>query len=116
MSDNNDLSLLKDLNMGMIMTGQLSEIHLKNMKTYPFIFFDNIDEIQMGFDIIVDPANVVPGSKSTVVYGIRFKDDKLPNNLQEGYENLCKCLNALFMREVRVLIKDHLGQLLIGKE
>lgn len=110
------LSLTEELAMGTIFTGQISEVHLKNMKIYPFIFLDDVDEVEIAYDIITDVVNNAPGGKSTVSYSLSFKSGNNPSNLKEGHENLTKALSVLFAQPVIVILRDKLGQNLLDNK
>ena len=99
---------LKDLNMGAIFTGRISQIHADNMKIYPFVFFDNVLEANISYDVLADQS--VPGAKSTISYEILFAENKIPENLNEGLKHLQKALSVLFMRNIVTIIRDTNGQ------
>jgi hypothetical protein len=104
--------LIKDLAIGSILTGRVSEVHLHNMKIYPFVFIDNVDRAEISYDIITDLTNTMPGSHSTVVYVLRFTDSGKPETLDSGAENLKKALSALFTQNIKLVLKDHNEQVL----
>ena len=110
MSEN---GLLKDLAVGSILTGQISEIHIRNMKTYPFVFLDSVSGLEISYDIVTDPTNSMPGKKSTIIYTVEFTDNKVPDSLADGAKNLHKALSTLFSHKIQLLIKDRHGQILV---
>jgi hypothetical protein len=112
MSDN---SITKELAMGSIMTGQISEIHLSNMRIYPFVFLDNITEAHISYDIITDSSNNIPGKRSTVSYAVSFVDGKIPETLRSGFDNLKKALSVLFSQDVVLILRNDQGQDLLDK-
>lgn len=111
-----DQSILKDLNIGTIITGRISEVHVKNMEQYPFIFLDDVEEFRIDYDIITDATNATPGKKSTVSYTVKFKSGNPPGTLREGAGNLQKALSVLFQTEINLIIRDQNSQVLVGKD
>ena len=105
------VGLIKDLATGSIMTGMVSEVHINNMKMYPFIFLDNVDSAEISYNIVVDPS-ASPGTKSSIAYSLRFIENVVPETLSGGAENLKKALSALFTQNIRLILKDHNEQLL----
>ena len=109
MSDN---SMLKDLIMGSILTGQISEIHLTNMKNYLFVFIDNVEKAEMSYTILTAPPSP-DATESLITYTVSFKEDKVPDQLKEGIVNLQKSLAILFgQKNIKVTIRDNYGQVL----
>lgn len=106
-------SLTKELAMGSILTGQISEVHAVNIKMYPFIFLDDVYSADISFDIVTDPISALPGKKSTICYNLHFNSNQKPPSLKEGYKNLKKALEILFSQEIIVLLKDKNGQDLV---
>jgi hypothetical protein len=73
--------ILNDHKKAAILTGKLSDFQLNNLKTYPFILFDKIIEVQIEYDIKLKEKGI-----STVTYLIKsnqptsdveFIDDKV---------------------------------------
>jgi uncharacterized lipoprotein YajG len=110
-------SLTKELAMGSILTGQISEVHIKNMKMYPFIFLDDVSQAEIAYDIITDTINVTPGKKSTVSYTLGFKGTKPSKEvLKPGFDNLQKALSVLFSQKITLILRDQSGQDLMERE
>jgi hypothetical protein len=106
-------SITKELAMGSIFSGQISEVHLNNMKLYPFIFIDDVSQVEISYDIITDPANAEPGKKSTVSYTVSFKSGNTPENIKDCSQNLQKALSILFSQQITVILRDQKGQELL---
>lgn len=102
-------SLTKELAMGSILTGQISEIHLSNMRMYPFIFLDNVSEAEISYDIVTDPANAAPGKRSTVSYCLSFSSQPSAESLSLGKSNLEKALSVLFSQDIVVILRNEQG-------
>jgi HKD family nuclease len=102
---------LEDLNKGIIFTGQVSEVHIKSMKMYPFIFIDDVASASLEYEI-----DLVSGEKpgvSKFLYTLGFKNDKIPSTLEEGAKNLQKALSVLFMsKNVELKLLDNNNQVL----
>lgn len=105
-----DPDILKDLKRGAILTGRLSDVHVKTLQSAPFIFFDGISEVKISYNLITDPSAQIPGLGSTVKFSLDFGSKYEPDEHHE------KRLNALFATvhtilwpEVEVMVVDQNG-------
>ncbi len=106
---------LKDLNTGLALIGKLSEVHVKNMQMYPFVFFDSLVSANISYDIKTDPSEIESGQPSSITYELSFAGDESPLNLAEGFKNTKLALSTLFGQKIRLTIKDQYGQILMGE-
>ena len=99
---------LKDLNKGMLISGRMSEVHIHNLKQYPFLAFENLDSVEISYNVqpLLDRE-----SGSYVEYILKFK--KTPKTLAQGSEILKKMVSVLLSAEVRVDIAYKKGNKLI---
>lgn len=111
----NKKTITEELAMGSIVTGQISEVHITNMKLYPFIFIDDLNEAEISYSIVTDPSSAVPGKKSTVSYSLSFNAKPDLQQLNAGKDNLQKALSVLFSQDVFVILRDKFGQDLLEK-
>ena len=102
---------LEDLNKGILFTGQISEVHIKSMKMYPFIFVDDVASASLEYDI-----DLMSGEKpgiSKFVYTLSFKSGNVPSTIEEGAQNLQKALSVLFMsKNIDLKLLDDKNQVL----
>lgn len=112
----NEKNLAKELAMGSILTGQISEVHILNMKMYPFVFFENLDTATVSYDVVTDPINALPGKKTTVCYTLEFKSKPLSETISEGHKNIKKALQALFSQEILLVLNDKDGRNLVQED
>jgi hypothetical protein len=94
--------IVTDLKKLIILSGQLSEIHIKNIKMFPFIFFDGVQSAEVTFDL--DIAKERDGAMS-VCYRLKFKKgfSKI-DNLQQRCQALENAVKNLLWKEVDVAI------------
>ena len=102
--------ILKDLKRGAILTGRLSEVHIKTLQSSPFVFFDGLLEVKVSYNLVTDGSAEVPGLGSTVKFTLDFGSKYEPDQYHE------KRLNALFATvhtilwpEVEVVVVDQDG-------
>lgn len=94
-----DKQVLDDLNRGIILTGRLPEVHIKNLKTYPFIYFDQLKAAEVTWDINVDNVTTEP---STVHYKLTFEEGFTPDFLKERANGISNAVKTLMWKEVKV--------------
>lgn len=112
----NNKDLMKDLAVGSILTGQISEAHIVNMRSYPFVFIDNIKKVEISYDIVTDPVSSMPGKKSVVNYKVWFTNDEIPETLKNSSLNLQKALSVLFSQKIKLLISDRHDKILVEQD
>ena len=96
MSDN--APSLKDVNSLGVFFGRLSEVHVKNMEAFPFIYFNDLKEAHIDYDI----ANK-KGDTSLVTYDLKM--GSVNDHLEKRYKALEEAVRALFWKEVKLGIK-----------
>ena len=74
---------VKDLAKAVLLSGRLSEMHIKNLQTYPFIIFNNVEEAEMIYDINTD-RNSQADTPSVIEYHILFKSGSRAPNKKEA--------------------------------
>ena len=88
-----------ELNKGMLLAGRLSEVHVKNLQTYPFLVFDGLlDTAAIDYDIT--PATKQQNT-SFITYNLFFKKDR-PENFEELKDTLIKMVKTLFWKDMKV--------------
>lgn len=109
---------LKDRVKGMaalvINSARLSEFHEKNLKMFPFVFFDQIAEVRIDYDLAVrhdvdvDKKNNLtvkkPLAHMFVAYYLTLNEDANKNNLARRFETLENSVRNLLWKELAVEI------------
>jgi hypothetical protein len=90
-----DKLTIKDLNKLILISDKLSEIHVKNLQEYPFIFFNDVEEVKIEHDISIKIKN-----SSFVHYYLTLSKEN--DNIKIRFEHLEKSIKALFWKEVQV--------------
>lgn len=78
-------------------SGRLSEVHVKNLQSFPWIFFNDLKEAKLDYDI----ATTKEGS-SLICYDLVL--DKENDSLSKRYLALESAVKALFWKEIKVKI------------
>lgn len=87
-----------------MMTGSLSDFQLENLKKWPFLLFDDLEEVKVNYDftkLISEEEELSPG---VVEYDFKFKKNtKLDrNNTKKQLDTLTLWTKFLFWKETEV--------------
>lgn len=80
-----------------ILSNRISEVHEKNLKAYPFIFFNGVKEAKVDYDL-------ERGSKNHVKFTISLKNGTDNPSLKKRFESLDKSVKNLFWKEVSISV------------
>lgn len=96
MSDANPKDVVKGMAALVLSSGRLSEFHEKNLKMYPFIFFENVKEARVDYDLAVrhdvevDKANNIeikkPLQHCFVAFYLTIEEGGTNDNLQKRFD------------------------------
>jgi len=79
MSDENQQNIVDEHRKMVVMTGNLSEFQLKNMKAWPFIIFDDLSKVEINYDftniVEVDKELEEAISAGSIEYDFYFKKE-----------------------------------------
>lgn len=92
-----DQPSIRDLNKLLFFSDKLSNVHVENLKTFPFIYFNGVTEAKLEHDISVKKE--LP---STVYYDLTT--DQENNFPEKRYSALESAVRSLFWKEVKVKI------------
>lgn len=105
---------VKDMAKLVVASNRISEVHEMNLKTYPFIFFEQITEAKIDYDLYVrhdvdlDGKNNLtikkPLTNCHVSYYLTLNEDANKTNLQRRFETLENSVRALFWKDLSVEI------------
>lgn len=95
-----------------ILSGRVSDVQLKNIKTFPLIFFDNVSEVKIDYDlshkadVTEDDANnklVInkPTTNHYVAYYLEL-DEASNEDLDKRFKALEESVRTLFWKDVSV--------------
>ena len=98
---------INNLNKGMLFAGRLSEVHEKNLKTYPFLVFDHLDSARLEYDLTkwLDASLYTEGvsPEPFVKYTLVFKTTP-PKNFEDLAQILKKTIKTFLFKEVSVIV------------
>jgi hypothetical protein len=80
-----------------ILSNRISEVHEKNLRAYPFIFFNGIKEANVDYEL-------ERGSKNHVKFNLSLNSGADNPNLEKRFEALDKSVKNLFWKEVTISI------------
>ena len=93
---------LKDLKNLMMFFGRVPEIHVKNLQSAPFIYFDGVKEAKLDYDLDTKSKNWF------VKYDLTL--EKEADYLKDRIQGLETAIRLLFWKEVKLIL------LMDGKE
>lgn len=106
-----DPGILQDLKKMVILTGEISSVHEKTLKTAPFIFFDDLAEVSLSYDIKTSADASTPGLGSRISYTLSLPEDISSDPiLDKRVDALKKTVQALLWDDVEISIFDKSGR------
>lgn len=105
---NEQEKMLEDHKKMLIMTGNLSDFQLENLKTWPFIVFDNVSKVEIEYDFSEVLKNDLGEDTEGIGAGkvtFNLSADKVPK--EDQIEKLRNWTKFLFWKdtEVEVILK-----------
>jgi len=105
----NSRDAIEDHKKALMMSGNLSNFHLENIKKWPHIIFDDLDSFVVNFNFIDQNGGTDGVSKvfaGVVVYDLQFKDGiEITDNIKEKGSILKSWVKTLFWEDTKVTIK-----------
>lgn len=102
---------VKDMAKLVLVSGKISEIHEKNMKMYPLIYFNGVTEVKIDYDLshkadaLVDNKNNLtikaPFRNNVVSYNLTI-DESIQKDLDKRFSALEASIRTLFWKDVVV--------------
>ena len=87
---------IKELNQLLMFSGMLSSVHIQNLKSFPFIYFNEVKEARLEHDIATNKVG-----QSNVTYDLTL--NKEANGLiDKRYKALELAVHQLLWKEVKV--------------
>lgn len=106
-----DPNILKDLKLGAILSGRLSETHVKTLQAAPFIFFDNLAEVSISYNLVTNSEASVPGLGSVVKFTMLFQETYKPDAYHDKrVEALVGTVKTLLWPDIDIVIVDSDGK------
>jgi len=87
-----DQAPLEDLTKLGMFFGRISEVHLTNLKSFPWIFFNDLSEVKLDYNF----------ASSKVSYDLSIGNEN--DNLDKRFKALESSVRQLFWKEVQVKI------------
>lgn len=102
---------VKDMAKLVLVSGKLSDVHVKNMQMYPLIFFNAVKEAKIEYDLshkadaLVDKHNDLtiktPYRNNVVTYYLSL-DEKSQDNLDKRFSALEASIRTLFWNDIAI--------------
>lgn len=114
MSDANPKDFVKGMAALVVSSNRLSEFHEKNLKMFPFVFFDQVEAVKIDYDVSVehnvdvDKKNNItikkPFKNCYVAYYLTINDEANKNQLSRRFETLENSVRDLLWKNLAVKI------------
>jgi hypothetical protein len=104
-------NIIKEHRAHLMISGQISDFQLKNIKTWPFIAFDDIEKVKLAYSFKLDEnseqENALGVYAGYVTYDIYFKKNaKISSDKkQKAFEQLILWTKFLFWEDTQVFFK-----------
>jgi len=96
-------NIVDDHKKMLIVSGNLSDFQLKNLKTWPFVVFDNIEDAMLDYNFGSENGIDTAGE---VTYTIMKKDiTKNEDNIDNKKETLINWVKFMFWKETKVTVQ-----------
>lgn len=97
---------LKELAQLSLLANRISTIQEKNLKMFPFVYFDGVKEVVIDYDLGhgVDEKTKQVNHKSSVTYRLTMDGLSDNTNLSIRFNALEKSVRELFWKDVRIQV------------
>ena len=98
--------LLEDMRSITMLTGEISSVHLLNLKNWVFVAFDNVNTVEMDYDLSKAKYTSLEGQSSGFVnFKITTKDPNYEQqNTKARSETLTKWVRSMFWKDINIHI------------
>lgn len=114
MSDTNPKDFVKGMAALVVSSNRLSEFHEKNLKMFPFVFFDQVSAVRIEYDVSVEHNVDVSRSNDITIkkpftncymaYYLTINEDANKNQLSRRFETLENSVRDLLWKSIAVKI------------
>ena len=113
--------IVKDMAKLVLISGKITEMHEKNMKFYPFIYFFGVKEVKIDYDLSHQSDALVdkdfnltinaPIRNNVVTYHLTLEDDAKNDQIQKRFAALEASIRTLFWKDIviEVFINEKLA-------
>lgn len=108
---------LKELAQLSVLANRISEVQEKNLKNYPFVFFESVDAVRIDYDLGhgVDEATKQVNHRSRVTYYLQLIEELNTPALDKRFKALEASVRYIFWKDVIVEVYFN-GKLVYGSQ
>ena len=92
-----DTPSIQDLTKLVLFSGRISEVHVKNLKSFPWIFFNFLKEAKLDYGFAKTKEE-----ESFVHYSLKIEGEN--DHLEKRYKALESAVRTLFWKEVKLQV------------
>ena len=93
-----DQPSIQDLTKLMMFSGRISEVHIENLKSFPFIFFNGTKEAKLEHNI-----STIKDVPSLITYDLTLDGEN--NHMEKRYQALLGAVRSIFWKEMQLEVK-----------
>lgn len=96
---------LREMAQLSVLSNRISEIQEKNLKSYPFIFFNDVKSAKIEYDLskVDDNGNINHGDHH-VTYQLDLKEESNKENLDKRFSGIEAATRMLFWNDLKVRV------------
>lgn len=83
----------------MLFFGRVSEVHIENLKAFPFIYYSDVTEVKLDYSVNTERKI---DEESLISFEISISKEN--NLLSRRFEGIEKAVRALFWKEIKVKV------------
>jgi len=95
---NNTEAILEDMRKITILTGQISTIHEKNLKTWVFVAFDGVENLEIKYDLSKDYQKET--GEGYVNFYLKLEENANIDNLKERCDKITSWVREMFWNNI----------------
>lgn len=110
--DNKTDEIVREMAKLSVLTDKITDVHEKNMKMYPFVFFEGLTRAEVAYNLSNDgtfitekESDIGVGAQKTqhmrVIYRLTL-DERLNGNLPKRFQALEDSIRNLFWKQITV--------------
>ena len=83
----------------MLFFGRVSEVHIKNLKAFPFIYYSDVTEAKLDYSVETQKEN-----KEKSLISFEISTSKNNDHLKKRFEGIETAVRALFWKDMKVKV------------
>lgn len=96
---------LKEMAKLTVLANRMNEIQEKNLKAYPFIFFNDVKEVKIDFNLSkVDDNGLMNHDDHHISYHLELNEESNKDHSEKRFKAIEQAVRALFWNDLKVRV------------